>query len=204
MSSNYVSRWQKDIFSYQKTKNPLCDSCKKNMALPDFYVQTLSYYRNKSSSHYFLCSKECETNCNAKMKCRGCGYGEDLVFIENKNYSLCTNYPYAKSCYEKKIKYNQYIDGTALCSFLCHAKENPKQYIEKQIDEDIILNVCLDCNQIYEKIVLWKKQKTNLTTDENCIFCHKNVDEPIFITRYEMADIVFCENCYSCYKQLVL
>jgi hypothetical protein len=62
---------------------------------------TLTYHRNKVSSVYYFCCEECKDIFNRTLKCWECGYNSKLKYIEEEDYSLCTDYPNTQSCYDK-------------------------------------------------------------------------------------------------------
>ena len=181
MFGNGTKEFVPNMFSYKIKKSTLCDYCKEKDAIVDYYVQTPSYYRNQSSGHYFMCSQECYDNFCRHNRCRKCGYDGELIFIPEQNYSLCTSYPCDVSCYDKEVKYKQFCsDNTAICSF-CEIKTEPPQkyrsanYEVKQINEDILLNICNRCNKIYEGIVTWDYDKL-YPIEYCCVFC-KTIDD---------------------------
>ena len=77
-----------------------CNICSKE-GNKEFYTQTMTYYRNKASGHYYFCSNDCKTIfCNTK-KCKYCGYYSDLLPID-EGFMLCTSDEYWNpSCYDK-------------------------------------------------------------------------------------------------------
>ena len=77
-----------------------CNICSKE-GNKEFYTQTMTYYRNKASGHYYFCSNDCKTIfCNTK-KCKYCGYYSDLLPID-EGFMLCTSDAYWNpSCYDK-------------------------------------------------------------------------------------------------------
>ena len=67
----------------------ICNICSKE-GNKEFYTQTMTYYRNKASGHYYFCSNDCKTIfCNTK-KCKYCGYYSDLLPIDG-GFMLCTS-----------------------------------------------------------------------------------------------------------------
>jgi hypothetical protein len=216
MFGNGTNEYIPNMFQHKIRKSSLCDFCKEKDAIIDYYVQTCSYYRNSSNQHCFMCSQKCHDNYKKYKKCHKCGYDADLIFIGDKNYSLCTSYPYNISCYDREIKFNQFVDdNTAICSF-CNIRTDPpskyyrsnSKYIEREISNDILLNICNKCNDIYSNIVLWNHDKlyTDCYQTDCCVFCRKNVNTDTIskICRYDYDyNIYMCKSCHTNYTYLV-
>ena len=200
MFSNGTKQFIPNMFMSKLHKSSLCDYCKEKDSIVDYYVQTPSYYRNKSSRHCFMCSQECYNNFCKYNTCNRCGYAENLIFIPEENYSLCTNYPFNISCYDKLIKLNHFDDETAICSF-CKIRA---EFDWKEIDDDISVNICHNCDEIYKEIVLWSYQYNSSDFHNCCVFCKTTDLNMHKINRYnEDYTIIMCESCHTNYKYLV-
>lgn len=81
-----------------------CDLCKINECKTNFYVQTPSYYRNKSSGHYYFCDLDCMNEFKKKYTCEYCGYDSGLKYNEEDDLMYCCDNPSnIMSCYEFRI-----------------------------------------------------------------------------------------------------
>ncbi|CAH6419991.1 Hypothetical protein HVR_LOCUS1048 [uncultured virus] len=77
-----------------------CAQC-ETPALAQYQAQYSSYYRNKSAGNFNFCSAECQ-DCFIRTKmCYYCYYPDDLKYIEDKNFMLCTDRGRDPSCYDK-------------------------------------------------------------------------------------------------------
>jgi hypothetical protein len=76
-----------------------CGFCEKEIGLSQEMVNSMSYYRNKSS-RIRVCSWSCGKMFKETMMCCKCAYDGHVEMIDSKPY--CTNYPFQPSCAEKK------------------------------------------------------------------------------------------------------
>lgn len=194
--SDYVS----NIFEHKIEKSELCDYCNVKNADVAFYVQTPSYYRNKASGDYFMCSQECHQKFRLEKRCNRCGYADDLI-LTDKGYSLCTNYPHDVSCYNKEYppiveQVEQINQVEHVCNF-CRKLVNI--WTSRKIDDKETLYTCDACDKIYENIVLWNIDEITY----RCIFCdyedRRNVYHEI---KRCGSDIKMCDRCYVNYNKL--
>jgi hypothetical protein len=95
--------------------NELCDECNQNKKDINFYLQSVSYYRNKAGSHYYFCSKECKDKYENTKMCKYCHYNQDLKELNGCMY--CTDNPNEDmSCYQREV-------GDYGCDY-CHETRN--------------------------------------------------------------------------------
>ena len=178
--------WYITMCDYSIKKKETCDYCNTNNKLPDFYIQTPSYYRNKSSGHFFFCSNDCKTKYKNEKVCKYCGYDQDLKKPEGENFMLCTDYAFQESCYDKYIRENSPPESH--CSFCNRFIDKEKLYCKKDI--------CSDCFEVYKNIVLLNECENH---NNDCVFCEKSNCNHIFVNGYSL-----CNECFCVYKNLVL
>jgi hypothetical protein len=183
------------LFENNKLKNSgLCAYCNINESNINFYVQTPSYYRNKASKHYFLCSEKCKTNCIKEKTCKKCGYGCDLILMDD--YSLCTDYPNDTSCYEKEISNKIKVE----CCF-CLKTKNINYENKIKINTLVEMNVCDECMKVFDNIENVNKSYIG------CVFgCETNIENLNHINTLENDNykINICDKCCINYAKLCL
>ena len=82
--------------------NVICNICGEK-GTTQYYSQTMTYYRNKASGHYYFCSEACKTIFDHTKKCKYCGYYDDLIPTED-GFMLCTSDEHWNpTCYEKYL-----------------------------------------------------------------------------------------------------
>ena len=137
--------WYSMQCNYSKARNPLCDQCNTNQKLPAFYLQTPSYYRNKSSGHYFFCSQECMNNYTKSKVCYLCHYQQSLV-EHTDGFMYCTDNPNRiMSCYDRVV-------GNYNCDY-CKKSKNVYEdicYILRPPNGDDRTFMCEECFAPYK------------------------------------------------------
>ena len=187
--SSNLDKWLIDMCNYSIIRKETCDYCNANTKLPQYNIQTPSYYRNKSSWHYFFCSSECKDNFENEKVCKHCHYRDDgnLMRPEGTTFMLCTSHPggFRESCYAKHIGEK--------CSF-CWNFDADKLKIWCSIDK-LNYYYCDDCFSIYKNIVL-KNIDDLVLNDNQCVFCYTATDDCI-------NGSYLCEECLKVYKIFV-
>lgn len=78
-----------------------CEICSDD-SKKEFYSQTTTFYRNKTSGQYYFCSENCKTLFDNTRKCKYCGYHSDLVKMDG--FMLCTSDAYWNpTCHDKYL-----------------------------------------------------------------------------------------------------
>ena len=189
--SGNLDKWYIDMCEYSKKKKETCDYCNTESKLPQYYIQTPSYYRNKSSGHYFFCSSECRDKFENEKICKHCHYQDrELKKPEGTTFMLCTSHPggYRESCYIKHIGEK--------CSFCWKETDIDKLNLRYSVDDKLNYYSCDDCFSIYKNIVLKDNDDFAQPSDNDCIFCYTDTNDCV-------NSYYLCEDCLKVYKIFV-
>jgi hypothetical protein len=174
-------------------RGELCDHCQNNKKLPQYYIQTPSYYRNKVGGDYFFCSSDCMGKFENEKVCKHCHYygnKEDLQQPTGENFKLCTNYPGDRSCYEKYMQ-KKFPELVTQCAF-CRTYDDLN--FQRTLGEKTH-KCCENCLNIYKSIVLDNLEENGWNI---CVFCNVSAHG------YKRVNgRVMCGHCVDVYKIFV-
>ena len=188
--SGNLDKWYIDMCNYSIKRKETCDYCDSNTKLPQYYIQTPSYYRNKASGHYFFCSEECKNKFENEKICKHCHYKDSSnKKPEGESFLLCTSHP----CGEREACYYKYVSDK--CSFCWNENSTTDKLNLRCSINNVNYYSCDDCFSIYKNVVL--KDNDDLVLNDNCcIFCYSDTEDCV-------NDYYICEDCLKVYKIFV-